>query len=203
VDELLLPDPVKYPLGLKGYLDNFLLQSQSQQSGECFCVRAQGHTLAHVSESFDGHSSPLEVPLDWSLPLLQQRRHWVRSERYDKPLLTAHCIVHWKAGFHTALLPKSIVHDPSLHLLHLPEVDRDMCLQREQAKFLVYDRLGHAAMKGGGENGHIKEFTHNQASGTLCRLARAAADPTTGRVYDAKGTILIDKMGLEWANVTV
>ena len=38
-------------------------------------------------------------------------------------------LLRWKPGFHLTFLPNPILHHPEMYLLHLPEVDKEMCTQ--------------------------------------------------------------------------
>lgn len=193
VDELIAPDPLRYPLGLAEYVSHFV------HSPSIDIIRAVGHVLAHVSESEDA-SPALEKPIDWSQSLLAQRSYWTRHHRYDKPLLTK-IVARWKPGFHTAFLPAKIDQDPDLHLFHLTDVDREFCIDRERQKFYVYDRLGAESMKNSGQNNHIKDFAKNLNNGQLCKLAKSFLVKSTGQVMDFKRSTTLDKMDPAWATV--
>lgn len=193
VDELIAPDPNRYPHGLAEYVTHFVRDMPNE------IIRAVGHQLCHVSESEDA-SPALEKPIDWSQSLLAQRSYWTRHHRYDKPLLTK-VVARWKPGFHTAFLPPKIDQDPDLHLFHLTDVDRDFCIERERQKFYVYDRLGAESMKHSGQNTHIKDFAKNLNNGQLCKLAKAFQVKSTGQVMDYKKTVTLDKMDPAWATV--
>lgn len=193
VDELIAPDPLRYPLGLAEYVSHFVHTMPNE------IIRAVGHVLAHVSESEDA-APPLEKPIDWNKSILAQRSYWTRHHRYDKPLLTK-IVARWKPGFHTAFLPAKIDQDPDLHLFHLTDVDRDFCIDRERQKFYVYDKLGAETMKNSGQNNHIKDFAKNLNNGQLCKLAKSFQIKSTGQVMDFKKTVTLDKMDPAWATV--
>jgi reversibly glycosylated polypeptide/UDP-arabinopyranose mutase len=80
-DEIIIPDPIKYPLGLIDYI---------QQTKE-EAVRTKGYGLIH--------KVLLEAKLNLSESILQQRRYWIKDNDYDKPLLTSK-VLHWSVGFH-------------------------------------------------------------------------------------------------------
>ena len=58
-----------------------------------------------------------------------------------------------------------------LYLLHLPEVDKDMCFEREHKKYLAI-QIAHQRESAGGFNGHIQAMPQLLASGQLCKNAR-------------------------------
>ena len=127
VDEMLVvPNKERYPHGLLDFLIEFSKDPKQQH------WRGMGYNVGHVSESEDA-TPPLEPAMDWSRPLMQQRSVWKRNERYDKPLLSK-VTLHWKPGFHQTFPPPHILHSEWLYLLHLPEVDKNFCMAREQRK---------------------------------------------------------------------
>ena len=82
IDEIVVPDPLKYPFGLPEYI------SQLKQ----VAVRVQAYDIRHDRQQ--------EAKLNLSYPILQQRRFWMKHESYDKPLLTS-IVLHWGYGFHS------------------------------------------------------------------------------------------------------
>lgn len=82
IDEIVMPDPRKYPLGLMEYISKT----------EKVAVRVQAYHMRHDVTK--------EAVLDLNQPILQQRRFWMRDSMYDKPLLTS-IMLHWTAGFHS------------------------------------------------------------------------------------------------------
>ena len=82
IDEMVVPDPLKYPLGFTDYF------SQLKR----VAVRVQAYDIWHDQKQ--------EAKLNSSQPILQQRRFWMRHELYDKPLLTS-SMLHWTNGFHS------------------------------------------------------------------------------------------------------
>ena len=99
--------------------------------------RPRGFALLHVT------SGPQrEDDLNWSRPLLSQRRYWMRDDAYSKPTVLRRA-VRFSMGFHQ--LREKGVHEgthPHLRLLHLHYADHASCWQRELAKHADYKRLG-------------------------------------------------------------
>jgi hypothetical protein len=82
IDEIVMPDPLIYPLGLIEYINKTKRNT----------IRAQAYDIRHDVKS--------EAKLNLSQPILRQRRFWMRHEEYDKPLLTNR-MLHWVPGFHS------------------------------------------------------------------------------------------------------
>lgn len=113
VDELLWPWTEKYPT----------LDAVAAVESEPF-VRAQGLCPVH-------HHSE-EPDMDWSQPLLAQRRDWYSSQRYSKVCM-ARKPVHWHSGFHAAYnVPDSLPPSHLLNCLHLHQADYATTLRRHQ-----------------------------------------------------------------------
>jgi len=81
IDELIMPDPLKYPFGLIEYINKT----------KRIAVRVEAYDIRHDVKT--------EEKLNLSQPILQQRRFWMRHTMYDKPLLTS-IMLHWVPGFH-------------------------------------------------------------------------------------------------------
>ncbi|MGB5161855.1 MAG: hypothetical protein WBP10_07285 [Thermoanaerobaculia bacterium] len=114
VDEIVAPDPVLWPNGLAEYL-------QHRGVPESGFVRCLGYEIVHQWR--EG-----EPRLDWQQPLLKQRRHRRRSDRYSKPALAGRPL-EWDIGFHELCSPEPALPspDPELLLLHLHRVDFETC----------------------------------------------------------------------------
>ena len=82
IDEIVVPDPDKYPLGLSEYINRFRGQA----------ARTYGFNLFHDSDK--------EPPIDLNQPILAQRSYWIDFPMYSKPLLTS-MVLKWVTGFHT------------------------------------------------------------------------------------------------------
>ena len=113
VDELLLPAPGEYET----------LAQVIDATTEPF-LKAAGYCVVHDRQA--------EPDLRWDQPLLAQRRHWYKSERYSK-IAIARLPVFYSAGFHSAynVLP----HQPpvsGLLCLHLHQIDYKTALRRHQ-----------------------------------------------------------------------
>lgn len=110
-DEIVAVDPRRSPDGLAA-----LLGGPPCASG---FVRCTGYEILHTRA--DG-------PLDWSRPVLAQRRSCRRSDMYSKPLLASRPL-QWTPGFHRLAPPEPSLPapDPALLLLHLHRADFDTC----------------------------------------------------------------------------
>ncbi|CAF4625861.1 unnamed protein product, partial [Rotaria sp. Silwood2] len=86
IDEIVVPDPAKYPLGLIDYINRTKLM----------VVRVKAYDIRH--------NVSLEPKLKLNESILQQRRYWMRHANYDKPLLT-NIALHWVPGFHSCQEP--------------------------------------------------------------------------------------------------
>ncbi|CAF3079519.1 unnamed protein product [Rotaria socialis] len=113
IDEMVVPDPLKYPLGLYDYIN------RTNQS----IVRVKAYDVRH--------NVALEPKLKLNESILQQRRFRMRHSMYDKPLLTNRP-VHWQPGFHTC--QESSIQDENLLLFHLQRMDHDFYMQRTDWK---------------------------------------------------------------------
>jgi reversibly glycosylated polypeptide/UDP-arabinopyranose mutase len=115
VDEMVVPDMVKYPGGLLQYSSTASFSD----------VRCTGYNICH--------DPGIEAsPYDPNLPVLQQRHQWIRTDLYDKPLLTNH-VLDYEAGFHAAHNMQKIVY-PGLYLIHLHFFDHEYCQARHKWK---------------------------------------------------------------------
>ena len=183
MDEFLIaPNKTAHPNGLIDLLTEF--SKDPQQTA----WRAVAYTVAHVSESEDGKSEPLEPKLDWNHSLLAQRSYWQRTLRYDKPILSKYPL-RWKPGFHTTFLKQPVIsHNLNMLLLHLPEIDKDFCMKREAKKYAAM-LISHHWETSGGWNKHIL-FDH--ALGKECRLGRAFL--RGNQVVDHNKADILEKM---------
>jgi len=195
VDEMLVtPNKAKYPRGLIDLVIEFVKNPAVQH------FRGMGHNVAHVSESEDA-TPPLEAALNWSAPLLAQRSYWVKNARYDKPLLSK-VPLRWRPGFHMTFLPPPILHHEHMFLLHLPEIDKAFCLEREAKKHAAM-MIAHDWERGGGWNSHIARMPEAAASGKLCRYARGVFVKKRNVVLDNTGQEVIGKMPAEFAEIDI
>ncbi|CAF2463298.1 unnamed protein product [Rotaria sp. Silwood2] len=113
VDEIVVPDPAIYPLGLIDYIKrtNFSV------------VRVKAYDIRH--------NVTFEPKLKLNGSILQQRLYWMRHPAYDKPLLTSRSL-HWAVGFHTCKEPAT--KDENLIMFHLQRMDHDFYMKRTSWK---------------------------------------------------------------------
>jgi hypothetical protein len=109
-DEMLIPDPEKYPGGLQGFL-----QSNTQDY-----ITPVGLNLVQLLNE--------EVALDYSKPILGQRR-WVRFVSPMCKTVTIRKPVIYQSGFHSQNVRPSI--DPNFYLFHLKRIDLRHSLARQ------------------------------------------------------------------------
>ncbi|CAF1441313.1 unnamed protein product [Adineta steineri] len=113
IDEIVVPDPNKYPSGLVEYINRFHGNAS----------RTYGFNLIHNPDK--------EAPIDLNRPILAQRSYWRHSPGYSKPLLTTTAL-HWGVGFHTCT--ETVLRDDNLKLFHISIMDRGMFLKRAEWK---------------------------------------------------------------------
>ena len=111
-------------------------------------------------------------------------------------------------------LPPSITtgHHMELYLLHLPEIDKDMCFKREYKKYQAI-QIAHQRESAGGFNNHIQNMPQLLASGQLCKNARymvyttsstnSSQNKSKSEVYDVSGRYRVEKMPDMFATVDV
>jgi hypothetical protein len=87
-DEIHVPDPSAYPDGLRQFLDTFAADASRTT------IRLRGVQVAHAS-----WGDYAESGIDWSWPILQQRKYWVFDDFFDKPVLSK-VPMRWGPGFH-------------------------------------------------------------------------------------------------------
>ncbi|CAF1036084.1 unnamed protein product [Adineta steineri] len=154
VDEMIVPDPIKYPLGLLDYI----------KQAKAEVTRVTGYGLFHKATS--------EPKLNLSQPIMPQRNFWSKDNMYDKPLLISKEI-HWTVGFHTC--KENATRDEDLVLIHLQRMDHDFYMERatwkSKQKFKVED-----LQKGWGAQhvfrGHQAEEYFRNPSGTVSKIPR-------------------------------
>ena len=107
-----------------------------------------------------------------------------------------------------------------LYLLHLPEIDKDMCFKREYKKYQAI-QIAHQRESAGGFNNHIQNMPQLLASGQLCKNARymvyttsstnsstnssinSSQNKSKSEVYDVSGRYRVEKMPDMFAAVDV
>ncbi|CAF1364170.1 unnamed protein product [Adineta steineri] len=115
VDEIVVPDPLKYPLGLMDYI--------KKAKEEVIRVNAYGL----IQNTTLVQNTTVELKLNLSKPIMPQRRYWVKDTAYDKPLLISKEI-HWSVGFHVC--QENSTQDKDLVLIHLQRMDHDFYMER-------------------------------------------------------------------------
>ena len=191
IDEfIVVNNKTRYKRGLTDFLVDFVNDQHALH------WRAVAFSLAHVSEAEAG-AVPLEAPLNWSKPILQQRGYWSRVQRYDKPLLSK-VPLRWRPGFHTTFPPPTIEHHMDLLLLHVPEIDKDFCVERETKKRAAM-AIAHAWETNKGFNIHIA----SKAPIDRCRYARSLFVQSRNSVMDVLRKDMVGKMSAELADVEI
>lgn len=113
VDEMLVPNVVRYAT-----LHELLKDSPAP------FYRAIGYGVVH--------HHPEEPDMDWTQPVLAQRKHWYQTLRYSKICL-ARYRVFYSRGFHTAHnVPDDHEPHPELFCVHLHQADFKTALRRHQ-----------------------------------------------------------------------
>lgn len=107
VDEILIPDPAKY---------GSLIEIAEKTSSPALC--SIGLNIYHLPDE--------QPPIDWSLPILAQRRYAAFRFAMCKPLLIKSPTI-WTPGFHSSSHP--LMFD-SLFLFHLHNFDLPYSLKR-------------------------------------------------------------------------
>jgi hypothetical protein len=126
IDEMFMPDPAKYPGGLKEYLSKFAADPAKIH------YRGAGYEIVQKTEG--DTANPAELTMDWSKNIMAQRHFWAPSPGFSKPLLSKIPITYLP-GFHSNVEPPVVAIDPDLKLVHLHSSDATDCFNREKAKF--------------------------------------------------------------------
>ena len=108
-DELLVPDPAK-----SSALDIYLRDQPYSYASPV------GINVLHMAE--------IEPPIDFSQPLMSQRRYGQFRSNMCKPVVTRTALT-WEPGFHTCNRGPHI--DKSLYLFHIKQIDKDEALRRQ------------------------------------------------------------------------
>jgi len=133
-DEIVIPDPQKFK-GLRDYI------SQLKKD----FVSCTGRVVVHLPE---------EAPMNFSAPILPQRKKWLDDIASYKPLLSR-VPLRWTKGFHSLEeIDSGINHDerkklsdPNLILVHLLRIDLDLYKKRSRdrrGKHFFYDNIKKA-----------------------------------------------------------
>jgi hypothetical protein len=108
-DELLVPDPVK-----SATLEAYLWDQPYAYASPV------GINLLHIAD--------VEPPIDFTQPLLQQRRYGQFQSSLCKPLITSVALT-WEPGFHTCNRRPNI--DKNLYLFHIKQIDKAEAVRRQ------------------------------------------------------------------------
>ena len=168
VDELIVPSPASYPEGLNQYLKKFLANDKLLR------VRSTAREIGHMTYG-NGSEATHEPPLDWSKPILQQRRYFAYDARYNKPLLTKVPITY-RPGFHRTFdfkLNDAIFLDKDLVMFHLRSLDKDFCMNREVQKFGMIKDMDPYEISIGMAS-HWNQLKEQNKTGELCKYTIAA-----------------------------
>jgi len=138
-DELIAPNPRKYPGGLLDYV--------AKLGADRAVVRATGYNVRH-----DPALEPSE--LDFNVPVLKQRTTWCRVGLYDKPLLTTK-VLDWAVGFHSAA-GVGVAPDPDLVMFHLHFFDYNFNMKRTLWKLHQKFHIGDASGGKGLASNYLK-----------------------------------------------
>ena len=186
VDEIVAPDPLRWPGGLRDYLLYFA------KNESLIYARMSGRTMTHE------HAEP---PMNWSTSILAQRHWWAESSKYSKPLLTK-IPLEYEPGFHSArpfadhhraqrnesevdgaekleklITGPAIPTLDDLYLIHKRGADFGYCMERERSKYESAEGQMHLDRR----RKHATDFALNLKRGWLCthRLETALGTNTT------------------------
>lgn len=84
------------------------------------------------------HNRIEEEPIKWGIPILKQRKYWIRVTNLDKTSITSVSLAvngMWVLGNHYAYINENEVPDNDLILVHLHKVDYD----NYKKKYLIID----------------------------------------------------------------
>ena len=166
VDEIIVPDPIAYPGGLKEYLQKFL-ENEKLKS-----VKVKAYDLGHMSYGDAGKTETIEPPIDWTRNILQQRHFAAENRYYDKALITK-VPLDYRPGFHKLYdmkLDNKINVDEQLIMFHLSNFDKDWCMGRMKYKGSLTARMKPEDANGGYAD-HWKRISADMKKGLLCRYA--------------------------------
>lgn len=197
-DEIVVPNPQKYPQGLKQYLDWFVANKDMDFS------RVVAFEIAHISYG-NGSESSQEPAFDWSRSVLSQRKYAYKDGRYDKPLLTKRRLFY-KPGFHKLQdidLDRKAPQDPNLFMFHLRSLDFTFCMEMEERKYAMAQRMQRSELYSGFAN-HWNRLQDKGAKPEICKYAIGCfegwGDPKTTR-YDNTGLVKLERLEDFWADV--
>ena len=199
VDELVAANPIKYPRGLRGFLDSFV-----KSEDEYF--RFTGYELCHLAFG-NGSVETQEPPLNWSRSVLAQRGFYVRDRTYDKPLLVK-VPISWKPGFHklaSAKRDKVVPRDEQdVVMFHLRSMDFNFCHSREESKGNMTMGMDPTELSAGFANHWQMNKNRGRNNVELCRYANCGFHGvlTNKTVFvENTGTIQISVLSSSWLMV--
>jgi len=109
-DELIVPDPAK-----AATIEEHLLHRRYSYASPI------GINIVHIVDA--------EPPIDFTRPLLAQRRYGQFDAQMCKPIITR-IPLRWQPGFHSCNWPINV--DDDLYLFHTKQIDKDHALRRQQ-----------------------------------------------------------------------
>lgn len=197
-DEIVAPNPEKYPGGLKEYLDKFIVNEEMQFS------RVVAFEVAHISYG-NGTVESQEPPFDWSKSVLSQRKYAYRDGRYDKPLLTK-MRLFYKPGFHKLTdieEDRKAPQDPDLVMFHLRSLDLTYCMEMEERKYSMAQRMQRSELYSGFAN-HWNRKQDKGQHADICKFAIGCfsgdGNPAITR-YDNTGIVGLIRLEDYWSKV--
>ena len=197
-DEIIVPNPKRYPRGLRQYLEEFLVDDKRKFH------RVHALEVGHVSWG-NGTKVTQEPIFDWNNPyILAQRRTYVPDHEYNKPLLSK-VPLRYRAGFHKLFTMDKVTVDDDLIMLHMRSFDKTFCMRREEQKFNLSSQMKQDEIRLGMAN-HWTTYNRDKASGELCRYAQSSffGEQTSKTLYlDNTGRKKMETFGEEWKTVAI
>ena len=119
-DEIIIPRPDLYACTLKEYILNKMYDNPNK------LLRCVGYSVEHQRTT--------EPPIDFSKPIMSQRKWWRYDSYYDKTLISSiECA--WNLGFHYMLNnPLWPPPDRNLLLVHIHKLDYELCRAKHKER---------------------------------------------------------------------
>jgi reversibly glycosylated polypeptide / UDP-arabinopyranose mutase len=197
-DEIIVPNPAKYPKGLGQYLEEFLSDDSRRYH------RVKALEVGHISYG-NGTKVTQEKPFDWEDPkIFSQRKVFIPDKAYDKPLLSK-VPLRYRAGFHKLFTNDKITVDEDLTMLHMRSFDFEFCMRREEQKYNLSSQMKPEEIKVGMAN-HWTTYHKDKQSGELCKYAQASffgEQSSSTQYLDNTGRIQMQTFGKEWEDTLV
>lgn len=198
IDELIVPNPAKYPGGLKEYLQKFIEDDSKKY------WRVDAYELGHMSYG-DGSKASQEPKIDWSKSLLKQRKYYVKDHNYNKPLLVK-VPLPYRPGFHRLWVTNIRVDtDVDLVMFHIRSIDHDWCMSRANLKQSMIYNMDPVELATGYAS-HWNRLDYDKKMGTLCQYAIACfvnGRDKIVRPYDNLGLTKMETLDPIWETVDV